>query len=512
VAQATTKTKKPDGRKNLSPEEIEKRKARLMLAASARLKKQILQARKTPEDFIEFVMRTPKGERVKLEPFHREWLKLFRYERRVQIEASKSHGKTTNLIGFCLWAIGNNPNIRIKLFAQSEEKARERLGVISEMIEKNKLLKLVFPWLMPASKGVWHKHAIVVDREITDKEPTVASSGIMGSVEGGRSDLVVLDDICDFRTSLIYPQHREAIKKKIYAEVLPMLEEDGRAISIATPHHEQDAVASLRANPEWVSKIYAVGTTEDPYLPLWTSRWPRKSLEKLRREVGPIEYDRAFRCIAYSAVMAIVKPEHIQYYTTEMMVNPWSFICVQAYDVALTQKKGSSYFSCVTLLYDSQNNIIFVADAWHDKMGFIEQATAIVREAGKWQPDRVVIEETGYQGALRAYLMELSDEPLPVFPISPGNKSKELRLTETLPMFESGRIYFNPRLDGQRHLDIGTRGDLIGQLLSFTQNPDKDLGDAFAYGVKALRNYQESEDDDDWAGGDGVATRMSVLG
>jgi phage terminase large subunit-like protein len=507
-----TPQKRPDGRKNLSAAEKEKRRARLLLASTARLKKAILKARSNPADFIEFALRTPKGEKIKLEPFHREWLEMFTTCRRVQIEAAKSHGKTTNLIGFCLWLIGTNPEIRIKLFAQSEDKARERLSVLSSMIESNKLVKLVFPHLKPNKRGPWHKHAIQVERASSDKEPTVEASGIMGSVEGGRADLVVLDDVCDFRTSLVYPQHRQAIKNKIYAEILPMLEEDGRAISIATPHHELDAVASLRKNPQWRSEVYAVGTDEDPCLPLWPSRWSRSALEKLREEVGPLEYDRAYRCKAISSAIQIVKPEHIQYYTAEMMPDPWQLICVQAYDVALTQKRKSSYFACVTLLYDPDKNRVFVADAWHERMGFTEQAQAIVAEAGKWQPNRIVIEETGYQGALREYLMELTKEPLPIYPMSPGSQSKELRLMETLPMFEAERIFFNPRLDSKLHLDIASRGDIVGQLLAFMTSADKDLGDAFAYGVKALRDYKNETDDDDWYDGDGVSTRMSIIG
>lgn len=83
---------------------------------------------------------------------------------------------------------------------------------------------------------------------------------------------------------------------------------------------------------------------------------------------------------------------------------------------------------------------------------------------------------------------------------------------ETLPMFEAGRIWFNPRLDAVVHLDVSSRGDLIGQLVTFMSAADKDLGDAFAYGIKGLRDYKNDEDDDDWNDGSGVATRMSVIG
>lgn len=502
--------KKPS---NLTEEEKEARRQRLMLASAAQLKRQILAARESPEAFAEFVLRDPKGQRIVLEWFHREWIELLLNERRVQIEAPKAHGKTSTLLGLICWLIGVNPDIRIKLFAQSEEKARDRLSVTSDILTRSKLYKLVFPHIRPSPSGPWHRSAITVERSISDKEPTLEASGIMGSVEGGRADLIVLDDVSDFRTAIIYPQHREAIKKKVYAEVLPMLDEGGRAVSIATPHHQGDVVASLRKNREWLGKVYCVGSGKDVFAPLWPKKWPRKALIALRNEIGPTEYDRAYRCIPVSGESQIIRSELIRYYTAEMMRDPWALLCLQAYDLAGTVKRRSSYFACVTFLYDPIKNLVFVADAWHDKLAFVEQAQAIVREAAKWQPDRIVIEETGYQSALRSYLNEVVEEPLPIFPITPGSKSKELRLTETLPMFENEKIWFNPALDPVLDPNRSTRGDLIGQLLDFTQASDQDLGDAFAHGIAGLRSLRAAQDDGggSWDTGEGMISRVSVL-
>lgn len=418
---------------------------------------------------------------------------------------------TTVLIGLIVWAIGDNPNIRIKLFAQSEDKARERLGVVADLIARNKLVKLVFPHLRAGRNAPWHKSAIQVERDISDKEPTLEASGIMGSVEGGRADLVVFDDISDFRTSMVYPQHREAIKKKVYAEVLPMLEEDGRAISIATPHHELDVVASLRKNRQWRSEVYSVGTDEDPFIPLWPKRWPRESLIKLRNEIGPLEYDRALRCKAISGALAMLKPEYIRFYDAKMLGDPNNLVCVQAYDLAISQNRKSSWFACVTVLYNIEKNLAFVADAWHAKLGFAEQAIMLVEQSKIWQPNRIVVEETGYQAALRGYLMEVAKEPLPIYPIKPGNLSKELRLMEAMPMFAAGRVFFNPRLDPQVYIERTSIGDIVGQLREFPQGTDKDLVDALAYAVKSLRSFQEEEGDEDWEDGEGLGARISVF-
>jgi len=509
----------PAERRSVGKDTVKQREAQranLMLAAAATTKVSIAKARKSSADFVEFVLRTPKGTTLELQPFHREWHHLFGTRRRVQIEAAKSHGKTTNLLGFLLWIIGCNPDIRIKLFAQSEEKARERLTTIAGLIETNKLLQLVFPGLRKSTvRGdPWHKSAITVERSIKDPNATLEASGILGSVEGGRADLVLFDDISDHRTAIIYPQHREAIKKKVYAEILPMLEVDGRALSIGTPHHDADIVASLRRNPEWDAHVYPVGIDDDPFLPLWPNRWSRKALMALQKEIGITEYNRAFRCQALAEQTVIIRPEHIAYYDRDMLGDPWGLICVQAYDLAITDKRGSSFFACVTVLYDPENDIAFIADAWQDKLEFAQQARAIVSEAAQWNPDRIVIEETGYQRALREYLLDIARSNLPIQPISPGNKSKELRLTETLPMFETGRIFFNPALDSNLYPEVPRRGDLIRTLLTFTMTKEQDLGDAFAHAIRALRFFRRElgDDPDQWQDGDGLTTRLSFIG
>jgi hypothetical protein len=491
----------------------------LLLMAMARIKLRIMAAREDPVEFISFVLRSPKGETLVSQDFHRKWLELFATGRRVQIEAAKSHGKTTSLLGLILWLIGRNPDIRIKLFAQSEEKARERISVVANTIISSKLYQLVFPHIKKSSnpQDPWHKTGITIERNIKDPNATLEGSGITGSVEGGRADLVVLDDVCDHRSSMMYPLHRAAIVKKCYAEVLPMLESDGRAISIATPHHDADLVASLRRNPEWDAHIYAVGGTkengeDDPFQPLWPDRWSRESLEKLMSEVGVTEYNRAYRCQAQATKIEIIKPEHIVYYDRNMLGDPWNLICLQGYDLAITDKKGASFFACVTLLYNAVDDLVFVADAWQDRLDFAAQAQSIVQQAATWNPDRIILEETGYQRALREYLQDIARSTLPLWPVSPGNKSKELRLTETLPLFETDRIFFNPSLKPDS-TEVQRRGDLVTQLINFTMSTEQDLGDAFAHVVNGTRAFREAyEEGVDWRAGGGVSTRLSILG
>jgi phage terminase large subunit-like protein len=485
----------------------------LFFQAAAQIQHRINEARKDPVAFIELVWLDQHGQSVKLEPFHKEWLQHLENNRRCQIEAPRNHAKTTIVLGWLLWRIGRNPNTRVKYFTQSDQTAEKRLKVLRTLIEKNKLVHMVFPHL--AKDAPWHNTAFQVVREAVLPDPTFESAGILGSVEGGRADIMVLDDVSDYRTAIAYPQYREAIKRKTFGELMPMLESDGICVSLATPHHDADVVAAIRKNSAWASYVYHVGTDTDPCAPLWPGRWPREELEALRIELGPLEYDRAYRCKSVSSANQIIKREHIQYYDSALLGDPYALECFQAYDLAITEKRGSSYFACVTVLYCIKRDFIFVADAWHAKLGFAEQAMYLINGAREWSPFEIGIEETGYQKALREYLDEKAGTSLNIVPMKPGNKSKEIRLMETLPAFEAHKIYFNPRLNPELDREIANRGDLVTQLINFATSTDKDLSDAFGYAIKLTRSfkarYNDLQDHEEWdSDGDSLGTRLAV--
>lgn len=433
---------------------------------------------------------------------------------------------TTNVIGYLAWKIGKNPGIRAKLFTQSAAKARQRLQVISTVVQHNKYYHLVFPDVRRDKDGPWHKTGIQVVRDNQDeKEPTLEAMGIMGSVEGGRADLVLFDDISDYRNSLLYPQIRDSLKNKVFAEILPMLDVGGRAISIATPHHQLDIIAALRHNKQWESYQFPVGKGDDPFHPLWPDVITREILQAKCEEVGLTEYNRAYRLKEIQLGQQMIKPNFIKYYTAQDLGNPYHHICVQAYDLAATMNKSSSYFTGCTLLYDKRRDLVFVADAWRDKIEVMDQASVVIRDYMKWDASLVLLEETGYQSALRKIILErltLMDGSSPaqglqhvLRGISPGSKSKELRLMETLPMFETNKIMFNPRLDPTIGIELSLRGDLVSQLVNFAGEKDKDMADAFAHAIKGVQSFRretdQEENEDEWDSGDGMETRLLLV-
>lgn len=480
-------------------------------AAIARIIERIRAARTDVCEFVEFCMRTPSGVPLKLAPFQREWLLAMVQERRLLVEASRFHGKTTLTIAFCLWMLGNNPNLRIKFFCQNDKRAKERLFELRQNIEKNPAVRLVFPNLKQAENGEWTKTKLVVERSADIKDASFEAIGITSSVTGGRADLVVCDDVCDLRTSVLYPSFRDQIIQKFKGEMLPMLDPGhGKIIYIATPWHRADLTAVLQQSAEWRRLRYAVGNDEDRTLPIWPEQWPRVELERMLREQGSIEYDRAFRCISYSADSIICKPEWIKYYTKDLLGNPLHLICLQAYDLAISQTSDADYFAGVTVLYDPERNIAFVADFFQTRCSFSEQGNIIIRNFLRWEADRVWIEAVGLGGGLYSYLEENGPKNLPLNAYKPKG-DKQRRLMEVTPWLEGGKVYFHPHMDPQRNvLDMDT-GDIISQLLEFPIAKHDDLVDALVTALFGLFEFKVKENESGWADGEGIRARVSVM-
>lgn len=483
----------------------------LTTAAMAKIMYRIKCAREDPAAFIEFAMRTPEGKPLELAWFHREWLQAMVDESMLVIEAPRGHGKTTIMIGFVLWLLGTNPNLRIKLMSQNDDKAKERLFELRQNMETNQALKLVFPHLKPDETGEWTKQKLYVQRTAKTRDPSFQASGVLTSVTGGRIDVLICDDVCDMRNSLLYPSLREDIKQKFQGEILGTLTPGSRVLYIATPYHMADLTALLKSNPAWTTKRYKIGVPENPFQPLWPAVWTEELLKKQRNLMGSVEFDRAYRCEALSGNTVPCKPEWLRFYTAELLGDPMQHVCIQGYDLAISKKTSADYFAGVTILYDPTRHFIFVVEARQGKYSFAEQGLEVIMNYKRWHTDKIMIETVGLGGGLESFLKEKGPPEMPLLGYYPRG-DKQRRFLEITPLFEDGRIFFHPKLNPNTNSIVGDTGDLITQLLEFPVSKHDDLVDALVTAISGLGDYFMSDPDPEWEQGDGTQVRMSVVG
>lgn len=494
----------PDGRALLAlysgqatdPKERERQK--LKLVAKALVRSRVLEARGDPNKFMEYCFRDSEtGKPLRQAEIHREFQDAMASGEDSVNLFPRDHGKTTQKEGHAIWRLGNDVNLRIKIVCASDSKAVERLFAIIQHIKLNPRIHDVFPWLRPAGLGDWTKHKIVVQRDYISRDASVEALGVLSTATGGRCDLLFADDVVDRRNALELPKLRETVKSAWDSDWSNLMEPNGQIIYTGTPWHTADLTHKLIKNPSYHVLRRAIGKDGDPYYPIWEEKWPAEQLRRRRLKIGQLEYDRGFRLIALSGEFATVNPEWILYWQSPPDLGRLQVF--QAFDVS--SGTAADFFSCVTVGVDPISLIIYVLEAWHAKLTFLDRAEAIKREAYRWRPSAQGLEEETMK-SLSQYLDATT--LLNIIPLRP-HLSKALRLMGVTPPMQRGQVLFNPAMDPARMMNRDEQGDLVGELVEFPLAANDDLVDAYVHAITLGQSLGLQTDD-------GIDLDMSLIG
>ena len=395
---------------------------------------------------------------------------------------------TSQIEAHAIWRLGNDPNLRIKIVCESDNRAVERLFTIMQHIRTNDRVQSVFPWLKPADLGSWTKHKLVVERSAIMRDASIEALGVLATATGGRADLLIADDAVGRRNAIEQPKQRETVKSAWKSDWLNLLEPEGQMVWICTPWHTADNTHEMLKNPAYKVIKHAVGNETDQFAPIWKEKWPREELIRRYQKIGQLEYDRGYRLIALSGDIVVVRPEWIQYWTEPPDVGALQIFI--AYDTS--SGEGKDYTASVILGYDPKKKIMYVLDAWHGKLTFLKQAQAVDVQSKQWLPTMQGIERDP-MGALLQYIGSQSISN--IIPMRP-HLSKALRLGSVTPHLEMGRILFNPKLNPINIQNPEEQGDLVTELKEFPLGANDDMVDAFVHAVTLATTYGGKSDDD----------------
>jgi hypothetical protein len=204
--------------------------------------------------FTEFVMKDEKhGKKVKQNIVHlaiQEHIDYcFKHNILCGILAPWGHGKTAQVISRGLFELGLNQNLRIKILCNNDSTAKARLKVMGMYIDKDKDLHKIFPNLVPADKQNWNAHELTVVRDTIAKDATIQCYGILSSGIGGRTDILIADDVMDMRNCILQPKLKEQIIETFFNTWISRADGiDFRVIYIATIWTDDDLSSQLLKN------------------------------------------------------------------------------------------------------------------------------------------------------------------------------------------------------------------------------------------------------------------------
>lgn len=466
------------------------------------------------------------GEPFVQEELHKRWQATMNEQDQSLIIGPRGHGKSSQVVGYALWKLGVNSNLRIKIVSNTDTNASKRVGEIGEHIMTNEKYHRVFPQIHPAKKGQWNASRLIVKRSRVLREPSVEGYGVSASGTGGRCDLLILDDVVDQVNAISKPGMREVVKNAVLSDWLALLSKGGKVFSICTLWHKSDLNCHLGGDVlknhikfldgkiqekptqkalepgEWYVCFDAI---DDRYTPICPSMWTEEDLKAMRRKIGRSAFNRGYRNRVVDDAETMIDPNWIVYYRKGDLPPREKLFIVQSYDLAISKnpKRQSSWLTCTTLAGHFKKDVatIYIMQSFRKRLPFPDQLKLVKSGYRSVKPDVILLEANAYQIALAQQLLDTTI--LPVVPIY-SKVNKIIRLESCTPALEAGSILFSERLNPDHNAVLEERGDLVGELLDFPFGEHDDMVDGASQGIIYLQQYSSMLDiyDDFDDGGD----------
>lgn len=217
-------------------------------------------------------LRTKHGPYLTKE-FHKRWLRsLFRAiltGGRLTILSPPRHGKTELLIHFVIWLVSRDPEFACMWISVNEKIAKLAVAEGKRIMETN--TELIAATLGPhrrwqpigrATTSWGATEFTVANRSasISNKAPTMVAIGRAGGVLSRDVDLIVTDDIEDFKSTQ-QAETREATRNWAFNDVESRKEEHTAWLNIGSRQHTDDIHSYLLEDDEWE---VIVDTAHDP--------------------------------------------------------------------------------------------------------------------------------------------------------------------------------------------------------------------------------------------------------
>jgi len=390
---------------------------------------------------------------------------------------------TVLVSSYLTWKIVQDPDIRILTVTINQDKANEMMSLLQSALERNERLIEIFG----QQKGYsdWSRSTLRVMRAgrsgKAHKEPTFTVVGVTASMVGGHYDIIILDDITDQNNSRT--EHRRRDLVDWYNSTLtPMLEPEGKIISIGTRWHESDIHTYLQKLPNFESKIYKAILDDENKEVLWPEQWTYDKLMERKYGMGSLSFQMQYQNEIISHEDSPIKREWVENSINKYKMIPQPFETFMGVDLS-SKGEETDYFT-ITII-GIHEGMIYILDGLRTKASLFKQFELIKSYDSKWQPSKIGIEQAAQQKMIVDQLVESTT--LPIIPIKSSIVSDRMSRVQRLSvLFETGRVYLNPNLE-----------DWANEMIYFPRGSHDDTIDSLSFAIQASQSDEE-EHKIDW--------------
>lgn len=210
-------------------------------------------------------------------------------------------------------------------------------------------------------------------------------------------------------------------------------------------------------------------------LTLWNERFPYYELMKIKVNVGTKAFASEYLNKPSDDDSCVFKKDYFIFYNPQQLdygkLDIYSF-----WDIAIGKNSRSDYNAIVTIGRDRLTGVIYVLEAWAEKIPMHKALEVAERKIKQWNPKVFGVETVQAQydmyRQLRERLMKAGIYSTRLLPVNPKGK-KEERIEQLEPLVEGGYLRFEK---GQRLL--------LEQMEMFPNFDNDDLPDSLASAVE----------------------------
>lgn len=416
---------------------------------------------------------------------------------RLNIEAPRKHAKTTVIartypLKTLLTSIAMGKREYILLIGKTQKSvAAKSLHHLKFNLTYNQRIRDVYGDWSKATAETWGAFEIILaDGSV------VASLGLNQPISGLnvrdlRPTMILLDDVQDIHNTKTADMMRQHLRW-LLGEVLPALEDDGKAINIATPKHELALVRELKKAYGWTTLGdregggYDAIVSDEKKLSLWPVKISYKELKEIEKSASSMNELRLFyseyRCQLVGSEEQLFRPEYFRYYRGNLTYDsvgnqflkithlwresdnkrfsedPGIFELTEpemrpvatftGCDPASSQKEGSSYATIVTIAVDVEKNM-FVLPYFRKRVSPSALYAEVMKRNIEYKPSFTTIEANGYQVSL-ADQVRNSDDGMFIAGLRKKHitrDSKDTRHERMEPFFYQGKVFFTEQMN-----------------------------------------------------------------
>lgn len=377
-------------------------------------------------------------------------------------------GKTTSILDRMLEAICNNRNIRILYAARTYSLAKSKVAWMSRQLRNNQRIQRDYGEFYD-KENAWTGEAFTVIRETDKVDPTVHAVGLHQSIEGGRFDLGVLDDVIDIR-SFSSETERENVWEwynlTFRGRIDPHMDSEEKPIWIIGGRwHPLDLYSQVMEASNIPYSVYTCWKTPEEES-WWPEQYTTGFLLK-EKNANPL-YAMKYLNNPEAVVGGRFRPDMIQYYNTA----PQGLNVYQGWDLAISEKQTADYTVCMTIGID-HNKDIYILHIYRDRVSFPDQVRMVKLLNKTWHPLSVGIEDVAYQRALPQQVLREAVIPIDDLANHKVTGPKDVRLLSLVPYFANKKIWIKKDMQ-----------DLVVELLSYPGGRNDDQLDALWHALQ----------------------------